>query len=98
MGLSQLKMYRFTDRTFEELTLPEGYSFSHFSFEKEESDIHDWNECISTWETSEVTDYDRFKQEIYDFKDIVPERDVWFLDHNGEHIGTATSFVISDSL
>ena len=26
-------------------------------------------------------------------EDIVPERDVWFLDHDGEHIGTCTGFI-----
>lgn len=97
MGLSQLKMYRFTDGPFEEMTLPEGYSFSHFSFAREKEDIHDWNECIRTWDESDITEEQRFKQEIYDFKDIVPERDVWFLDYKGEHVGTATSFVISET-
>ena len=91
--VSQLKMYWFTDRPLPELTLPEGYSFSHFSEKNREIDIHDWNECIRTWTESDQTDEERFKREIYDFRDIVPEEDVWFLDYHGEHIGTATSFV-----
>ena len=91
--LSQLKMYWFADGELPELTLPEGYGFSHFSEKTRDRDIRDWNECIRTWTESDETDEERFKREIYDFRDIVPERDVWFLDHGGEHIGTATSFV-----
>lgn len=86
-------MYWFTDNPLEELTLPEGYSFSHFSEKNRDTDIRDWNECIRTWDESEETDEQRFKQEIYDYTDIVPEEDMWFLDFEGEHIGTATSFV-----
>ena len=91
--ISQLKMYWLTDRPLKTLELPEGYSYSHFSEKYRDTDIHDWNECIRTWDESDETDEERFKQEIYDFRDIVPERDVWFLDYGGEHIGTATSFV-----
>ncbi len=91
--VSQLKMYWFASGPLEELTLPEGYAYSHFSEKTRDRDIHDWNECIRTWTESDETDEQRFKQEIYDFHDIVPEEDVWFLDFKGEHIGTATSFV-----
>lgn len=91
--MAQLKMYWFTSNDLPELELPEGFSFSHFSEKNRDIDIHDWNECIRTWDVSDVTDEQRFKQEIYDFKDIVPERDVWFLDYNGEHIGTSTNFI-----
>lgn len=91
--MSQLKMYWFTDDPLPDLVLPEGYSFSHFSEKTHARDVHDWNECIRTWTSSEETDEERFRQEIYDFKDIRPEEDVWFLDHGDEHIGTATSFV-----
>lgn len=93
MNMSQLKMYWFAKNDVPEMKLPEGYSFSNFSEKNRNIDIHDWNECIRTWAESDETDEQRFKQEIYDFKDIVPERDVWFLDYNGEHIGTATSFI-----
>ena len=91
--VSQLKMYWFTDSPLPELTLPEGYSWSHFSEDTHERDVHDWNECIRTWTQSDETDEQRFRQEIYDFHDITPEEDLWFLDHHGEHVGTATSFV-----
>lgn len=95
--MAQLKMYWFADNDIPELTLPEGFVFTNFSEKNRDIDIHDWNECIRTWTESDETDEQRFKQEIYDFKDIVPERDVWFLDYNGEHVGTATSFIWGES-
>lgn len=82
-------MYWFTDSPLEDLVLPEGYSFSHY---KGPEDIHVWNVCTSIVYEN-VNDEERFKQEIFDFEDIVPERDVWFLDYNGKHVGTATSFI-----
>ena len=91
--MSQLKMYWFADSPLPALVLPEGYGFSHFSEKTHDRDVRDWNECIRTWTSSDETDEERFRREIYDFKDIRPEEDVWFLDHEGEHIGTATSFV-----
>ena len=91
--MAQLKMYWFADSPLSVLTLPEGYSYSHFSEKRHDSDIADWNECIRTWPTPGDGDEKRFAGEIYGFKDIVPERDVWFLDHNGEHVGTCTNFI-----
>jgi len=91
--MAQLKMYWLSDTPLKELTLPEGYSFSHY---KDETDIPKWAACI--WDDHEGnTDYDRYKSEIIDFKDIVPTEDMWFIDYNGEHIGTATSFVFSNT-
>lgn len=95
--MAQLKMYWFTDNEIDDTPLPEGYSFSHFSEKNRDVDIHVWNESIRTWDESDVTEEERFKREIYDFKDIVPERDVWFLDYNGEHVGTVTSFIWGDT-
>lgn len=95
--MAQLKMYWFTDNLLEELVLPEGYSFSHYSENNREADIRDWNECIKTWDESDISDEQRFTNEIFNFKDIVPEKDVWFLDYNGEHIGTATSFIFGET-
>ncbi len=90
-------MYWLTKNDVPEIELPAGYSFSHFSEKNRDNDIHAWNESIRTWEESDETEEQRFKREIYDFKDIVPERDVWFLDHNGRHIGTVTSFIQSET-
>lgn len=96
MGVSQLKMYWMTDNDLEELTLPEGYEFVHY---KGPEDWHVWNECIRTGEPlTPQEEADNFKREIFDFKDIVPEEDVWFLDYHGEHVGTVTSFIWSSGI
>lgn len=88
---NQLKMYWFTDRALPELTLPEGYSFSHY---KDEGDIHDWYVSICSGEPGGLEEeLAAFKREIIDFTDITPTEDMWFLDYHGEHVGTATSFV-----
>ena len=91
--MPQLKMYWFTSRPLAELTLPEGYAYSHFAEATRERDIRDWNASICTWASSDESDEERFRREIYNYSDITPEEDVWFLDYRGEHIGTATSFV-----
>lgn len=91
--MAQLKMYWFAKNDVPEIELPEGYEFTHFAEKNRDIDIPDWNECIRTWTESDETDEQRFTQEIYNFKDIVPERDVWFLDHNGKHVGTVTNFI-----
>ena len=89
--MAQLKMYRFFDEPIAEPTLPEGYSFSHFD---PKTDVHAWCECLRGGNLIEgASDGVAYGREILDFKDIEPENDIWFLDHNGEHIGTATSFV-----
>ncbi len=89
--MAQLKMYWFPDTPIEEVTLPEGYSFSHFDPAK---DIHAWCECLRGGALIDGrSDGVGYGQEIIDFKDIDPAEDIQFLDHNGEHIGTATAFV-----
>lgn len=88
--MSQLKMYWLPDTPIKDVTLPEGYSFSHFDPEK---DIHEWHNCILNGLCDGITDEQAYQNEIINFHDIVPEQDVWFLDYKGEHIGTATSFV-----
>lgn len=90
---NQLKMYWFTDNDLPEITLPEGYSFSHY---KDVSDRKKWAACIWDDHDGDI-DERRWKTEITDFTDIVPEEDMWFLDYHGEHIGTATAFIFSST-
>lgn len=88
---SQLKMYWLKDTELVEPELPEGYSFSHY---KGVEDFHDWCECIRTGEPlTPEEEAAQFKREIFDFKYIVPERDMWFLDYKGQHVGTATTYI-----
>lgn len=88
--MAQLKMYWLPDSPLEEMTLPEGYSFSHFDPEK---DIQAWHDCILNGLCDGMTAEAAYKQEIIGYPDVVPEEDIWFLDYKGEYIGTATSFV-----
>ena len=91
--MAQLKMYRMMDRPIEEPALPEGYSYGAFDPEK---DIHAWCECLRGGNLIEGrTDEEAYRDEIINFKDIDPARDIQFLDYNGEHIGTATCFTWS---
>ncbi len=94
MGQSQLKLYFLPGTPVKEAPLPEGYSFSHFN---PETDIAAWHTCILNGLCDGITDEQAYKQEIINFKDIVPENDIWFLDYNGEHIGTATAFVYKET-
>lgn len=89
--MAQLKMYLLPDTTIKEVSLPESYSFSQFI---PGVDLHAWCECLRGGNLIDGrTDEEAYQREIIDFKDIEPENDIWFLDFNGEHIGTATSFV-----
>lgn len=92
--MAQLKMYWLPDTQIEEVTLPEGYSFSGFDPEK---DISIWHNCILNGLCDGISDEQAYQNEIINFHDIVPERDIHFLDYNGEHIGTATGFVYKES-
>lgn len=88
--MAQLKMYWLPDSPLEELTLPEGYSFSHFDPQK---DVQSWHNCILNGLCDGMTAEAAYVQEIVNFHDVNPTEDIWFLDYMGEHIGTATSFV-----
>lgn len=91
--MAQLKMYRLMDEPFEEPQLPEGYSYGSFDPEK---DIHAWCECLRGGNLIEGrTDEEAYRDEIVNFKDIDPARDIQFIDYHGEHIGTATCFTWS---
>ena len=84
----QLKMYRLATLPFCELVLPEGYSFSNY---KDESDKSKWVECCKNGLVSDEANEETFDDIItrHDFVNV--EKDVFFLDFNGEHIATATA-------
>jgi len=88
--MAQLKMYCPLKKQ-EELQLPEGFSFSLFN---PATDVHEWCECLRGGHLIDGrSDEQAFFDEIINFKDLVPETDIHFLDYNGEHIGTATGFI-----
>ena len=92
--MSQLKMYFLSGTPIKEYPLPEGYSYSGFDPAK---DVQAWLDCIQPGLCDGMTAEAAYRQEIVNFKDIVPERDIHFLDYKGEHVGTVTSFVFSES-
>lgn len=92
--MAQLKMYWFPGTGIKEYELPEGYSFSNY---KDEKDIDAWVEiCRNGLVGDGEAGYENYKSAILGRPDIVPERDMFFLDYNGEHIGTITAYVHSE--
>ncbi len=89
--MAQLKMYRLPDAKLPKLTLPEGYSISRFS---SDADIPGWIACCMDGSLiDEANGEQSFEDTIRKMPGIVPERDVFFLDHNGQHVATATTFI-----
>lgn len=92
--MEQLKMYWLPGTPVTQYELPEGYSVSNY---KNEKDKISWCECCKNGQLIGENESDgAFKREIEDRTDINPAEDVFFLDYNGEHIGTVTAFVHSD--
>ncbi len=93
--MAQLKMYYLPSTPLRWAPLPEGYSYSHYD---PETDLHKWCDCLRNGGLiGDRTDEEMFRDEIVNFKVIDPANDILFLDHNGEHIGTATAFVYPDT-
>ncbi|MGI6249579.1 MAG: GNAT family N-acetyltransferase [Acutalibacteraceae bacterium] len=89
--MEQLKMYWLAGTPIKQYEFPEGYSVSNY---KDESDKQAWYECCRN---GLVTDgeTEAFKKDIEAVADINPYEDVFFLDYEGEHIGTVTAFLQS---
>lgn len=90
--MAQLKMYRLTGTPFVEEPLPEGYTISNY---KRSEDKLAWCECCKHGLVADDADEKTFDKDILEATDK-PFEDVFFLDHNGEHIGTVTAFVRDD--
>ena len=86
--MAQLKMYWLKGTPVQELSLPGGYSFSHY---KSPSDKTAWVECCKNGLVADDADEGAFDNRILGKEDCSPETDVFFLDFGGEHIGTATA-------
>lgn len=93
--MDQLKMYWFPGTQIEDLTLPEGYSFSNY---KDESDIDAWVKCCQNGLVSDDPEEGRqaWFNTIIGRPDIDIYNDVFFLDYNGEHVGTITCYLHSE--
>ena len=86
--MAQLKMYWLKGTPVAELELPEGYSISNY---KDASDKMPWVECCKNGLEADDADESRFDDRITNHDDINMETDVFFIDYEGEHIGTATA-------
>lgn len=93
--MAQLKMYWFPGTPIREVPLPEGYSFSTY---KTEADRTAWVACCKNGLVGDDADEGAFYESIEKDPDIDIYRDVLFLDHHGEHIGTVTAFKNSEGL
>ncbi|MBQ7541296.1 MAG: GNAT family N-acetyltransferase [Clostridia bacterium] len=92
--MHQLKMYWMQGMNIPNDPLPEGYSFSNY---REEADKLAWTACCRNGLVGdEQTAEEAFYGAIGSRDDICPQEDVFFLDYNGEHIGTVTAFVRED--
>lgn len=69
--------------------LPEGYSIVNYNGSDE--DKLAWAECCKNGLVGDSAGTEEFDDTILGTDDIVPETDVFFLDHKGEHVGTITA-------
>ena len=86
--MSQLKMYWLAGTPVEDMQLPQGYSFSNY---KSPRDKMPWVECCKDGLVADDADEKTFDARIKRHKGIRMKKDVFFIDHNGEHVGTITA-------
>lgn len=92
--MKQLKMYRDASIPAGEIKLPEGYSFSRYQGTVEDAEA--WCECCRNGLIADDAGLESFQKNILNEKGICPERDVFFLDADGKHVGTVTAYVRPD--
>lgn len=88
--MQQLKMYWLKGTEIKHYPLPEGYSVSNY---KCEADKLAWVECCKNGLVADDATAEAYDNSITSRTDIRQEEDVFFLDYNGEHIGTVTAYV-----
>ncbi len=86
--MAQLKMYWFPGTPIKEEPLPEGYSISNY---KCEADKLAWVECCKDGLVGDDATEAAFDESILS-RPLDPFKDVFFIDYNGEHVGTVTAF------
>ena len=89
----QLKMYWYPGTPIFDGELPEGYSIKTYSGE---ADIEAWLACCRNGLVGDDSGREAFDSSILSISDIIPERDVFFLEYKGELVGTTTGFIIKD--
>lgn len=91
--MAQLKMYWINNKKVELLKLPDGYSMSKYSGEKDKAA---WVECCKNGLVADDADESTFDDRITNKEFCDPYDDVFFLDFGGEHIGTITAINHTD--
>ncbi|MBQ3045717.1 MAG: GNAT family N-acetyltransferase [Clostridia bacterium] len=84
--MSQLKMYWLKGTPIADYELPEGYSMVNYKECTEDKAA--WVECCKNGLVGDDTAPEFFDDCVADVDDCIPEKDVFFLDFDGEHIGT----------
>lgn len=88
-----LKMYWLKGTPIESSALPEGYSITKYK----NGDMNAWLECCKNGLIPDDADKAVFDERITNHENIDVENDVFFLDYNGEHIGTASAIYHPES-
>lgn len=84
--MSQLKMYWLKGTPVRDLVLPEGYSLVNYKECIEDKAA--WVACCKNGLVGDDTAPEFFDDCVAGVDDCVPEKDVFFLDYEGEHVGT----------
>jgi len=82
--MAQLKMYWKRQKP-EPVKLPEGFTVVNY---KDESDIPAWIEICKNGLVGEDATRKNFEDAILGCDDLVPEKDLFFIDYEGEHVAT----------
>lgn len=94
--MKQLKMYLLPENWASDNSIPEGYTISKYI---DETDIDSWVECCSEGRLiDESRGLECFNNTIRDHKYVDVKRDLFFIDYNGKHIGTATGYVSQETM
>lgn len=87
--MEQLKMYRLPAAPID-YTLPEHYTISGY---RDETDRAAWCECCKNDLLADNAGESEYVSIIENIRCINQTEDVFFLDYNGEHIGTVTAYL-----
>lgn len=87
--MEQLKMYRLPAAPMD-YTLPEHYTISGY---RDETDRAAWCECCKNGLLADNAGESEYVSIIENIRCINQTEDVFFLDYNGEHIGTVTAYL-----
>lgn len=87
--MAQLKMYWLAGTPIEEYTLPEGYTVSRYNGTLE--DRLAWCECCKNGLIDDDDGEEEYHSRITDHAFTNADTDLYFIDFEGEHIGTITA-------